>query len=187
LYKIVMALLNILLDRRPTIDPVTRWMSLALALFDLRIDAAFWSQQIAFFFVLIVIASSLRGFLLNLLKVLRKFSASSTSYDSLLLFVSHVTGMYFFSFTLLMRMSLPAQHRELITQVLGDLEFHYFHRWNDYIFVPSCIVSALILPLARTARRHSACPARSAQIALLRRRCFGRLWLDNGKGAHSKC
>lgn len=48
-------------------------------------------------------------------------------------------GMYFLSAVLLMRMSVPLEYREIITQVLGGLEFHFYHSWSDVIFFVSSI------------------------------------------------
>ena len=59
--------------------------------------------------------------------------------------------MYFIAFVMLMRMNMRPEHRETIDSVLGDIEFSFFHRWFDIIFVISAGMSALVLYCQHTA------------------------------------
>ena len=55
--------------------------------------------------------------------------------------------MYFISLVILMRMNMPARYREIIGQVLGDLEFNFYHRWFDVIFLISATFTILYVTL----------------------------------------
>jgi len=67
--------------------------------------------------------------------------------------------MYFVSSVLLMRMNVPAQYRVIITEVLGDLQFSFYHRWFDVIFLVSALSSIVFMYIAhqqkQIAERHA--------------------------------
>ncbi|CAD5125669.1 DgyrCDS13871 [Dimorphilus gyrociliatus] len=111
-WKIFMATINIVFDRVGKVDPVTRGIEIAVNYFAIQFDVKFWSQQISFVLVGIIVVTSIRGLLITLTK-----------------------GMYFVSCVLLMRMNMPLEYRIIITQVLGDLQFNFYHRWFDVIFL----------------------------------------------------
>ncbi|CAD1476794.1 unnamed protein product, partial [Heterotrigona itama] len=124
-WKIFISTINIVFDRVGKKDPVTRAIEIAVHWIGFDIDVTFWSQHISFYLVGCIVLTSIRGLLLTLTK-----------------------GMYFVSSVLLMRMNMPAEYRIIITQVLGELQFNFYHRWFDVIFLVSALSSIVFLYLA---------------------------------------
>lgn len=74
--------------------------------------------------------------------------SSSKSSNIIVLILAQIMGMYFISSVLLLRMNMPVQYRAIITQVLGALQFNFYHRWFDVIFLVSALGSIVTLYLA---------------------------------------
>lgn len=145
--KIGLATFNIVFDRVGKIDPVTRWIDIAVKYFGFEFDIKFWSQQISFFLVGVIIVTSIRGFLITLTRFFYAI-ASSKSSNVIVLCLAQIMGMYFVSCVLLMRMNMPQEYRMIITEVLGDLQFNFYHRWFDAIFLVSAVLSIIFLKIA---------------------------------------
>ena len=150
-YKMVMTTVNIILNRVAKKDPVTNLLELALIRFGLQLDVPFWSQYISFFLVGILLFLGVRGFLdrLTVLSVSWRQRLSATSVVAIL---AQLMGLYFCSSILLIRMSLPATYREVLSEVLGNIHFEFYHRWFDVIFVVSALLTVVFyLIKAKTA------------------------------------
>lgn len=148
IYKIVMSSLNILLDRRARNDPITIGLAIASTRLGLDIDVAFWSQNISLVLTGVMISLTIRGFLDKLMRVFSEFSDSMSSAHVALL-LTHVMGMYFVSTVLLIRMNLPEVYRAIISEVLGDIRFDFYHRWFDFIFIPSALFTIFLIAVGR--------------------------------------
>lgn len=96
----------------------------------------------------ILVILQTRGFLLTLLQISRAMAIGGGKpilepvWATLL---SLAMGTCFTSSVLLMRMNLPPQYRVAITAALGDIQFGFYHRWFDLVFVISGVTSAAVL------------------------------------------
>lgn len=154
-YKIIMSSANIILDRRPQDDPISIGLRLLTQRLSFDIDANFWAQTISLVLVGIMIAASIRGLLHRMMSWFYMYSSSYTS-DIIVLLLATIMGMYFLSSVLLIRMNLPSNYRAIVGQVIGPIEFSFYHRWFDFIFLVASLSTLLYLfvsaSIARRAR-----------------------------------
>ncbi|KAG5671633.1 hypothetical protein PVAND_001825 [Polypedilum vanderplanki] len=147
-WKILMCTINIVFDRVGKKDVVTRGIEIAIHWLGFQFDATFWSQHISFFLVGCIVVTSIRGLLITLTKFFYSISSSRSS-NIIVLILAQLMGMYFCSSVLLLRMNMPAEYRVIITEVLSGLQFNFFHRWFDVIFLLSALSSIFLLFIIR--------------------------------------
>jgi len=144
-----MATINIVFDRVGQVDPITRGTQIVVDHMGLKsFDVKYWSQQISFLVVGLIAVTSVRGLLITLTKFFHALSSSKSS-NLLGLLLAQLMGMYFVSSAVLLRMNMPLQYRSMLTEVLGNLKFDFYHRWFDVIFLVSALTSIAALYLAR--------------------------------------
>ena len=152
-YKITMCAANIIFDRRANTDPASRGFDLLMRIFGLSVEQH-WKTLITFVMIGVMVLASVRGFLNNLMKIFASI-ASVFSSNVLVLVMAYVMGSYFVSTILLMRMNLPLEYRVAVTQVLGSIEFQFYHRYFDVIFIvssASAVLSIVFLRASSAAR-----------------------------------
>uniref|UniRef100_A0A7N8Y1M6 G protein-coupled receptor 89B n=1 Tax=Mastacembelus armatus TaxID=205130 RepID=A0A7N8Y1M6_9TELE len=117
-WKIFMATINIVFDRVGKTDPVTRGIEITVNYLGIQFDVRNTHMQpviisLSFFYAI----------------------SSSKSSNVIVLVLAQIMGMYFVSSVLLMRMSMPLEYRSIVSEVLGELQFNFYHRWFDVIFL----------------------------------------------------
>jgi hypothetical protein len=139
--QIVSAMLTIIVHRNAERDPITT-LFLYASKVDVAVDVERWAQPLSFVFMGISIVSSMRSFFLTLQNMLVKYKvAQYIPVSWVILTVAYLVGSYSLSFILLSRMSIPAQYRETLSLVLGEIEFSFYHRWRDCVFVVSAVLA----------------------------------------------
>jgi len=145
----VMSVINIAFQRVRKTDPVSIAIQVFLMyILDVKIDVRFWSQHASFVLVGVIVATQMRGFLIQMMKLFHTYSSVLSS-NWVILLLTEIMGMYFMSSVLLMRMNLPAEYRRVVTHVLGDIEFHFYHHFFDVLFIVSASASLVILFASR--------------------------------------
>uniref|UniRef100_A0AC35UF82 Golgi pH regulator n=1 Tax=Rhabditophanes sp. KR3021 TaxID=114890 RepID=A0AC35UF82_9BILA len=141
-WKIFISAVNIIFNRVGKVDPVTKLIEITVKHMQYDLDVSFWSQQLSFIIVGIIGFTSVRGLLLTMSKFI--YAISSKKYAHVLvLCMAQIMGMYFVSSVLLIRMNMPNFYRKIITEVLGNLQFNFYHRWFDVIFLLSSSIFAI--------------------------------------------
>ncbi|KAJ1917758.1 hypothetical protein H4219_003012 [Mycoemilia scoparia] len=145
IFKIFTSLSNILLHPMNKTDPVTKVMSIAATHINLdKSSFTLLSQQASFLFIGMMVVLSIRGLLIQVTKLFKAF-ANMVSPANVVLFLTQIMGMYFLAMVLMLRMNLPSKYHTIISEVLGNIEFRFYQRWFDVIFLVSALVSLVFV------------------------------------------
>ncbi|KAJ3260647.1 hypothetical protein HK103_000257 [Boothiomyces macroporosus] len=124
IYKVLTSIINLIFSRTNGKDIVTRILNIMVHWLGLDLDLEFWSAQLSFILIGIMVIVAVRGFIMQFSKV--SLMATTTDSDSPIAFLTHLMGFYLSSVVLMLRINLPVQYRVVITSLLGDLEFQTF-------------------------------------------------------------
>ena len=153
LWKIFISAINILFNRDRKRDPVTLGLQRLVYFTHMEVDVVFWSQHISFVFIGILVFSNVRGFLIRMSKIFSAIS-SANSFRVFGIFLTWLMGMYFVSFVLLMRMNMPPEYRRIVTEVLGAIQFSFYYRWFDEVFLFSAIGTIIVTIVSNRLREN---------------------------------
>ena len=147
LLRLIFAVRTLVLTELERTDPVTA----AIGFFRsntsaVTFDVESWSPQITLTFVSIITILTVRLFFKYFSRAFSAVSGGGTTSPSFLLFITEVMGLYLMSSILVIRQSLPEKHRHIITASLGglDLEFEFYRRWFDAIFICASLLTLLL-------------------------------------------
>ncbi|KAG2434194.1 hypothetical protein HXX76_007920 [Chlamydomonas incerta] len=129
-----------------------RWVSHG----SINVDVKLLSQYLTLAFIGGISAMSLRGFLRSLRKLLSFVKGAGTA-SSLVLLLAQVTGFYAVSSLLLIRKNVPLVYRRGMDAAMGgQLDFQFFHRWFNGLFLASALLTLLLLYGQYQASRYDA-------------------------------
>lgn len=110
-----------------------------------KVDAKVVYQYATLGFTSILMCVNLRAALVRMTSLFALLAGNDALNSSAAVFVAHLMGTYVISSTVLVRGFLPPGSRVLISDVLGQMEFQYFQRWFDVLFISSACIGAAIL------------------------------------------
>ncbi|GLC40488.1 hypothetical protein PLESTF_000807700 [Pleodorina starrii] len=147
-YKMYTSLKALIFGEALVSDTVGSLLSFALRRVShgsIVVDVGLLSQYLTLAFIGGISAMSLRGFLKNLRKLFSFVRGAGTA-SSLVLLLTEVTGFYAVSSLLLIRKNVPLAYRTGMDAAMGgQLDFQFFHRWFNGLFLASALLTLLAL------------------------------------------
>lgn len=110
-----------------------------------QVDVKVVYQYATLGFTSILMCVNLRAVLMRMTSVFALLAGNDALNSSAAVFIAHLMGTYVISSTVLIRSFLPPASRTLISDVLGKMEFQYFQRWFDVLFISSAGIGACVL------------------------------------------
>lgn len=110
-----------------------------------KVDVKVVYQYATLGFTSILMCVNLRAALMRMTSVFALLAGNDALNSSAAVFIAHLMGTYVISSTVLVRGFLPPGSRVLLSDVLGQMEFQYFQRWFDVLFLSSAVIGAVVL------------------------------------------
>lgn len=149
--RVVVALYNILSHLRGSrrgagnSAALFAYVHRVLVTFGIQVDVNVVYQYATLAFTSALIAVNIRAALARMSSAFALISGNDALSSSAPVFIAHLMGTYVISSTLLIRTFLPPGTRVLIADVVGNVEFQYFQRWFDVLFISSAGIGAVFL------------------------------------------
>eukprot|EP00177_Eucheuma_denticulatum_P003984 GFKZ01007196.1.p1 GENE.GFKZ01007196.1~~GFKZ01007196.1.p1 ORF type:complete len:487 (+),score=72.17 GFKZ01007196.1:146-1606(+) len=110
-----------------------------------KVDVKVVYQYATLGFTSILMVVNLRAALVRMMSMFALVAGHEMLNRSAAVMMAHVMGTYVIASTVLVRGFLPPGSRGLISDVLGKMEFVYFQRWFDVLFISSAGIGAVVL------------------------------------------
>ena len=143
-FKMISSLFAIIMDSTGYSNPVTQALDFLVHFLGFNLDVQFWTDQLSMILLGILVFVSIRGLLIHFSRISNLF-AGAISQEFTALILSHAMGFYFQSVVLMLRVNLPPDRRVSITKVLPDVDFQFYHRWFDRVFLASSFISVIFI------------------------------------------
>ncbi|KAJ3270561.1 hypothetical protein HDV01_007711 [Terramyces sp. JEL0728] len=98
IYKVFTSMINLIFNRSNGKDIVTRILNIMVHWVGLDLDLEFWSAQLSFILIGVMVIVAVRGFILQFSKV--SLMATTTNSDTPIAFLTHLMGFYLSSVAL---------------------------------------------------------------------------------------
>lgn len=145
LYNIYSHLLGRNLDAKGGAFMISYRLSRALNKAGVVVNVDVIYQYATLSFTSALICVNLRAALIRMTSLFAILAGNDALTSSAAIFIAHLMGTYVISSTVLIRSFLPPGSRAMISDVLGKMEFQYFQRWFDVLFISSALIGAIIL------------------------------------------
>lgn len=113
--------------------------------FGAHVDGTVVYQYATLSFTSVLMCVTLRTVLLRMTSVFALVAGHDAINSSAAISLAHLMGIYVISSTVLMRSFLPPGFRLLIADVVGDVQFAFFQRWFDLLFLSSAVLGSVAL------------------------------------------
>lgn len=130
---------------KETADRVSKEIHRFLSAIGVQVNLQDVYQYATLAFTSALLSVNFRSALIRMMSIFSLVSNNEALSSSAAVFIAHLMGTYVISSTVLIRSFLPPDTRELIVDVMGSMEFQYFQRWFDVLFISSAVVGAVVI------------------------------------------